>query len=108
MTDVHDFWETTVQGYISSLREESEDGTPQFQLRQVIQYLLNLAGHANVSAEEMAQLTATPLNKGILLILKAINQRNRQAANRYQDIVRALVLLNSDDFIFMNSQWMSI
>lgn len=100
MTDVHDFWETTLQGYISSLREESENGTPQFQLRQVIQSLLNLAGHANVSAEEMAKLTAIPLNKGILLILKAINQRNRQAANRYQDIVRALVLLNSDDFIF--------
>ncbi|MFG6101593.1 ATP-binding protein [Leptothoe sp. EHU-05/26/07-4] len=99
MTDVHDFWETTVQGYISSLREESEGGTPQFQLRQVIQYLLNLAGHANVSAEEMANLTAVPLHKGILLILKAINQRNHQAANRYQDIVRALVLLNSDDFI---------
>ncbi|MDV3350257.1 DUF87 domain-containing protein [Leptothoe sp. LEGE 181152] len=100
MTDVHDFWETTVQGYISSLREESEDGTPQFQLRQVIQSLLDLAGHGNVSAEEMAKLTAVPLHKGILLILKAINQRNHQAANRYQDIVRALVLLNSDDFIF--------
>ena len=100
MTDVHDFWETTVQGYISSLREESEDGNPQFQLKQVIQCLLNLAGHANVSAEEMAKLAAVPLHKGIMLILNAINQRNRQAANRYQDIVRALVLLNSDDFIF--------
>ncbi|EKU98809.1 putative ATPase [Leptolyngbya sp. PCC 7375] len=100
MTDVHDFWETTVQGYISSLREESERGTPQFQLKQVIQYLLNLAGHANVSAEEMAKLTTIPLNKGIMLILNAINRRNRQAANRYQDIVRSLVLLNSDDFLF--------
>ncbi|MEA5462542.1 ATP-binding protein [Leptothoe sp. PORK10 BA2] len=100
MTDVHDFWETTVQGYISSLREESEDGTSQFQLKQVIQYLLNLAGHANVSVETLATLTAVPLNKGIMLILNAINQRNRQAANQYQDIIRALVLLNSDNFIF--------
>ncbi|MEM1256061.1 MAG: ATP-binding protein [Cyanobacteria bacterium P01_H01_bin.21] len=109
MTDVHDFWETTLQGYISSLREEDEEGTPQFQLRKTIQYLLDLAGYSNVSAEKMAKLPANYLKKGILLILKAVNQLNPQAANQYQDIIRSLILLNSDDFIFsdIGYSWLS-
>lgn len=109
MTDVHDFWETTLQGYISSLREEDEKGTPQFQLRKIIQYLLDLAGYSNVSAEKMAKLPANYLKKGILLILKAVNQLNPQAANQYQDIIRSLILLNSDDFIFsdIGYSWLS-
>ncbi|ESA33985.1 atpase [Leptolyngbya sp. Heron Island J] len=109
MTDVHDFWETTLQGYISSLREEDEEGTPQFQLRKIIQYLLDLAGYSNVSAEKMAKLPANYLKKGILLILKAVNQLNPQAANQYQDIIRSLILLNSDDFIFsdIGYSWLS-
>ena len=109
MTDVHDFWETTLQGYISSLREDNEEGTPQFQLRKTIQYLLDLAGYSNVSAEKMAKLPANYLKKGILLILKAVNQLNPQAANQYQDIIRSLILLNSDDFIFsdIGYSWLS-
>ncbi|TVP70766.1 MAG: DUF87 domain-containing protein, partial [Leptolyngbya sp. LCM1.Bin17] len=99
MTDVRNFWETVLQGYVSSLREESEDGVPQFQLQRVIQHLIHLTGHREVTAQQMAGLSIKGLNNGILAILKTLHRSYPEATTRFQDVVRALVLLNSEDFI---------
>lgn len=109
MTDVRNFWETVLQGYVSSLREDSEDGVPQFQLQKVVQHLVKLTGHSEVTAQQMARLSARGLNNGILAILRSLNREYPNFAARFQDVVRALVLLNSEDFSFsdVGYSWLS-
>ncbi|MGD1862010.1 MAG: AAA family ATPase [Leptolyngbyaceae cyanobacterium] len=97
MTDIRDFWETTLEGYVSSLQEEHTDGTRQFQLQRLVQYLVSLTGQ-NVSPETMANLPLNSLINANKQILNAIARQQRQAVMRFQDIVRALIFLNSDDF----------
>ncbi len=109
MTDVRNFWETVLQGYVSSLREDSEDGVPQFQLQKVVQHLIKLTGHSEVTAQQMARLSAKGLNNGILAILRVLNREYPNFAVRFQDVVRALVLLNSENFSFsdVGYSWLS-
>ena len=97
MTDVRDFWETVLQGYISSLQEDANDGRTQFQLRDLIVHLVSLTGKS-VSSEIMADLPVNSLRNAIRQTLNALAQINRRAAVEVQDIVRSLMLLNSNDF----------
>lgn len=109
MTDVRNFWETVLHGYVSSLREDSEEGIPQFQLKRIVKYLVDLTGRQNVSAEQMSGLPAGPLNNGIKAVLNAIYKQKPKEASQYQDVIRALLLLNSDDFGFsdVGFSWLS-
>ncbi|MEO0540488.1 MAG: ATP-binding protein, partial [Cyanobacteria bacterium P01_A01_bin.105] len=109
MTDVRDFWETVLQGYISSLREDREDGTPQFQLHRLVKHLINQTGHQKVSAEQLASLEGVPLKKGMAAILTALNKKYPKAVVRFQDVIRAVVLLNSEDFSLSDTgySWLS-
>lgn len=100
MTDVHDFWETVLQGYVSSLRQDSEEGVSQFQLRRLIDHLIRLNGDTSVSAERIAKLPQKPLSEVIYHTLKALNQQYPKDTIRFQNVVRALFLLNSEDFVF--------
>ncbi len=97
MTDVRNFWETVLEGYVSSLQEDHEDGRTQFQLKQLIKFLVAFTGH-NVSPEKMAGLNLKSLKNANQQILNAIARQHRKAALRFQDIVRALIFLNSHDF----------
>ena len=97
MTDIRNFWETVLEGYVSSLQEEHEDGISQFQLKRLVKYLVTLTGH-NVPPEKMAGLNLQSLKNANRQILRAIARRHRQAAMHFQDIVRALIFLNSEDF----------
>jgi hypothetical protein len=97
MTDIHNFWETVLEGYVSSLQEDYKDGTPQFQLKRLVKYLVALTGH-HVSPEKMAGLSLKSLKSANRQILSTIARQHRQAAMRFQDIVRALIFLNSHDF----------
>ncbi|WP_088431799.1 ATP-binding protein [Halomicronema hongdechloris] len=97
MTDVRDFWETVLQGYISSLQEDAVDGTAQFQLRDLVGYLVSLTGKS-VSSGVMAALPEKSLRNAIKHVLNALAQVDRKAAAEFQDVIRALILLNSDSF----------
>lgn len=97
MTDIRGFWETVLEGYISSIQEDQGNGTPQFQLKRLVKYLVALTGH-NVSPARMASLNLPSLKNANRQILTAIARKHRQAAMRFQDIVRAITFLNSDDF----------
>lgn len=55
MTDVRDFWETVLQGYVSSLQEEV-DRVPQFQ--KLIEFLISDVGFS-VSRLQFAQASAS-------------------------------------------------
>ena len=109
MTDVRDFWETVLQGYISSLREDHEDGTPQFQLHRLVKYLIDQTGHKKVTAEQLASLEGVPLKKGMAAILSSLNKRYPKAVARFQDVIRAVILLNSEDFSLTDTgySWLS-
>ncbi|NMF84684.1 hypothetical protein [Nodosilinea sp. P-1105] len=76
MTDVRDFWETVLQGYISSLQEDANDGRTQFQLRDLIVHLVSLTGKS-VSSEIMADLPVNSLRNAIRQTLNALAQINR-------------------------------
>jgi uncharacterized protein YjiS (DUF1127 family) len=97
MTDIRNFWETVLEGYVSSLQEDHEDGTPQFQLRKIVKHLVAWTGH-NVSPKQMAGLNLGRLKNANRQILSAIARQHRQEAMRFQDIVRAIIFLNSNDF----------
>jgi ABC-type transporter Mla maintaining outer membrane lipid asymmetry ATPase subunit MlaF len=94
MTDVHDFWKTVVQGYVSSLQESIADGVLQFQ--QLIEFLICYT-NVQISMEQLTQADSFQLNQYIKSILSALSRMNRAATIKYQDIVRALILLNSDE-----------
>ncbi|NJN03670.1 MAG: AAA family ATPase [Leptolyngbyaceae cyanobacterium RM1_1_2] len=97
MTDVHKFWETILQGYVSSLQEDSEEGTSRFQLKRLVEYFISITGRS-VSADQMAQLLPNSLKNGIRAILSALAETNRQATMQFQDVIRAVILLNHDGF----------
>ena len=97
MTDIRNFWETILEGYVSSLQEDHEDGAAQFQLKRLVKHLVAWTGH-DISSEKMAGLDVKRLKNANQQILGAIARQHRQAALRFQDIVRAIIFLNSDDF----------
>jgi hypothetical protein len=96
MTDVYDFWKTVLQGYVSSLQESTAEGIPQFQ--RLIAFLISYT-NAQVSIEYLAQADASQLKQYINSILSALAQKDRAATTKFQNVVRALFLLNSSDFI---------
>ncbi|EKQ66591.1 putative ATPase [Leptolyngbyaceae cyanobacterium JSC-12] len=94
MTDVHDFWKTALQGYVSSLQEATAEGAPQFQ--RLIEFLLSYT-NVQTPIKQLTQANASQLKQNINSILSALARKDRAATIKFRDIVRALFLLNSDD-----------
>lgn len=95
MTDVHNFWATVLQGYISSLQEAGGDDIPQ--LQKLIAFLVAYT-QVDITVEQVTQASASDLKQFTQTMLAALAQRDRPAATRWQNVVRALLLLNSSDF----------
>jgi len=95
MTDIHDFWETVLQGYLSSLQQPFEKGKLQSEL--VLECLLRLAGVRKGRAKKIADLSAQKRERIAGQILAALVRQYPHEGPAYQDIVRALLLLNSND-----------
>ena len=99
MTDVRDFWETMLLGFLNSLREPEE--APQ--CRRIIRDLLEKMNLPPEKAEHTAHLLARQSAKGLIdntnKLIKVIARTQKRQAVEHQDVVRALLLLNSDDFI---------
>jgi len=105
MTDVREFWETVLLGYLRSL-DQQNDGEPQFS-----RLLKRLIGQLGPDAPTFAQIsTARPpalINRCNALI-RALSQKYRTEAREHQDVLRALALISSDDFDIQESgyQWL--
>ncbi len=95
MTDIHDFWETVLQGFLSSLQQPFEKGKLQSEL--VLECLLRLAGVRKSRAKKIADLSAQKREKVAGQILAALVRQFPHEGPAFQDIVRALLLLNSND-----------
>lgn len=95
MTDVADFWDTILLGYLRSLQQSSADGR-----RQVDAWLDLLVQTYGESVRKRADI---PKQRppGLIVttnqLVEAIRTEHRAAASEHQDVIRALVLFASDD-----------
>ena len=110
MTDVRDFWETVAQGYITSLQHVRADGRPQYAvlLDRFIGYLSADALKAQSNVRALAHGRSTKLKNDFDVVLRTLARKHRKETLNFQDTIRALVCLNSDDFGIANmgSSWL--
>lgn len=99
MTDVHRFWETVLQGYISSLQEDGPEGVPQYQ--RILDRLL-IDTRSPIPLQQLAPAPIPHLNTATKAILTALVKKDRRKTIQFQDIIRALLLLNSDNLDAQN------
>ncbi len=99
MTDVHDFWDTVLQGFVNSLQVTDNDGVQQFQ--KLLDFLISHAGVA-FSYQHLANAEPRNLNWFSVNLLSALSRQHRADVMKHQDVIRALVLLNSNDFMLQN------
>ncbi len=99
MTDVHDFWETALQGYVNSLQVPDEEGIQQFQ--KLLDFLIQYA-NAAFAYDHLANAKPRNLNWFSMKLLSALSRKHRAEVMQHQDVIRALVLLNSNDFMLQN------
>jgi hypothetical protein len=97
MGNVRDFWQALLQGYVSSLQENEASGIPQF--KGIIKSLIELTGNPT-SVEQLAQEeSAQVLDKETQAILAALVRKERQLTIKFRDVIRSLLLLNSNNVI---------
>ena len=99
MTDVRDFWDTLKQGYLDSLQSDYGNGTFQYQvlLRNFVK-AVGVKGDAGRALQKLARHKSTDLARDVSLVLGALQHKAPQAVRQHQDVVRALVCLNSENF----------
>jgi hypothetical protein len=102
MTNAQDFWETILQGYLASLREPLRNGRTQVQelLHELIVYLAKHGADLACVEGVVAVLRADPLPEITRLAHTVIGKV--VAPREYQDVLRALLLLNAGDFDVSN------
>lgn len=104
MTDVRNFWETVLQGYLDALQAECRDG--QFQYTILLQsFVKRLASKEDAGKviQHFSRHKSTKLKEDIDRVLTALRRRFPQETMKYQDVVRALICLNSEDFGIANA-----
>jgi len=101
MTDVRDFWGTTLLGFLESLRKADPSGVDQS--AALVGGLV--AAHLPKERDAAAQLGVARVNEVIGLarrLLGALARVEPTATQRFQDALRALVLMQSEDFDLAN------
>jgi hypothetical protein len=98
LTDVNDFWDAVLLGYINSLREPENNP----QLHRVLLGIFNLLGLSEIKAEKnietLAKAGPAVLARHANRILEALSRQYRRKIMDHQDVFRALLLLNSRNF----------
>ncbi len=110
MTDVRDFWETVAQGYITSLQNVLTDDRVQYKvlIERFIGFLSADASTAADNVRKLAERKSAKLRTDLDTVLAALARKHQQETLNYQDTVRALICLNSNDFGIANmgSAWL--
>ncbi|HXS19471.1 MAG TPA: AAA family ATPase [Polyangiaceae bacterium] len=95
MTDVADFWDTILLGYLRSLQQSSTDGRRQVDawLDLIVQkYGESVRKRADIPKQRPPGLIVTTNQ-----LVESIRTEHRAAAAEHQDVLRALVLFACDD-----------
>lgn len=94
MTDVHDFWETVLLGFIRSLLQPSASGRAQHQA--LLAHLIELAGTSKITVELLRSARPPGLMNRCSEVIAGL-RRSDPRLIEHQDVVRSLILLASDD-----------
>lgn len=95
MTDVRDFWETVNQGFLTSLEQITPD--KKTQLESALAGLV-LYSELPLSLEHLTDTSSPSWMLRLKEVLGSLSKKDRAATRIYMDIIRAAVLLGSDDF----------
>lgn len=99
MTDVRTFWESVLQGYIDSLQQSFGDGV--FQYEWVLRNIIERLGPSKPVTQVLsilAERKSEDLHGDINKVLAALGRIFPKQTLKHQNVVRALICLNSDDF----------
>lgn len=98
MTDVRDFWEVVLQGYLDSLQTRYRDG--KFQYEILLHRFISRVSREDVAGrnlEVLAKRKTTALADDVGRIVTTLRKTHPREALEHQDVVRALICLNSLD-----------
>ncbi|MEW5723127.1 MAG: ATPase, partial [Thermodesulfobacteriota bacterium] len=99
LTDVHDFWEAVRLGFVGSLQQPYPGARPQY--NACLEQLLGRLSKQKYGAEDVKKI-ARLSRKKLLEIMGTVTAylagKFQDETLRFQDAVRALFLLNSNDF----------
>ncbi|MFH1137688.1 MAG: DUF87 domain-containing protein [Pseudomonadota bacterium] len=98
LTDVRDFFDTVLLGFLNSLREPEEAPQSRSLLAGLLRFLGQAAETAEANVARLAGMNLKSLIQNTAIIIEALARGNRNRAIEHQDVVRALVLLNSEGF----------
>ena len=104
MTDVRDFWETVLQGYLGSLQVPYEGEL--FQHQCILRSLVDCLGRGRPAADALAALADRKLEdlaRDTKSLLGTLFKTYPKQVNEYQNAIRALACLNSSDFSIANT-----
>ena len=96
MTDVGEFWETVLLGYVRSLQRPALDGGTQlaFALRQILRGAPGL----DFDFDELNASRPPRLLNHSESLIRALSPRHPAQVREHQDVLRAMILLASDDY----------
>lgn len=111
LTDVRNFWETTLQGAVTSLTHKLPSGPTQ--LERILDALLARFGEGllrGTTAAQLGQLRPPALTNRVDELIHSIARRtDRHAVARHEPVLRALILLGSDEqsLLHLGEAWMT-
>lgn len=103
LTDVRDFWETTLLGYLSSLQQPHPKGSNQIQL--TLEWIIKRLAPSRDSrnyAGKFARASVKYLKKNTDRVIQGLTRRFPRKARAHHDVIRALFLLHSEDVHIAN------
>jgi hypothetical protein len=96
---ITDFWATTALGFVNSLRQPMKSGQTQYQA--VLSAIVSRAPLDAATQQSIAEWKAKPDKTGldtVDLFLKLLRRIDQLGTIRHQDVIRAFLLLDSDDW----------
>ncbi|MDG3007609.1 ATP-binding protein [Paludisphaera mucosa] len=103
LTDVRNFWACVLQGYVHSLQKQIEDDVPQY--RWILGHIIEKLGPNRPVAEVLKTLAdhkSDDLRGDVNKVLGAMNRVWPEQTMKYQNVIRAVICMNSDDFTTSN------
>jgi GTPase SAR1 family protein len=109
LTGVNDFWGTLLLEYLESLGKNYINGTPQ--TRIIVENIINQVNQIRIErkekqtahsgkqiAKKISEVNVTKTVKFINTIIETLYLKYNTEVRNFQDVIRALILLISDDF----------
>ncbi|APW61678.1 ATP-binding protein [Paludisphaera borealis] len=103
LTDVRNFWESVLQGYMDSLQQRFDGDVAQH--KWILDHIIEKYGPSKSFASMLATLIgrrSRDLRTDVDAMLTALGKSYPRETIKYQNVVRALICLNSDDFTTLN------